>query len=181
MIYIVNFSNILCFMGCVKWSILRKREERIDERLFNVLKKTLKKEFGYQKYTQYATSIRKGIRESKAYSTDIFNDIYNMVKEKNEEDLNQMQERLNSSLLDAFHISKNYMGAFIAYLIAFSIMGSYAIEMVAVPGMLFISALFLIKTYEFVVNKFCYIDAHMVLIYKSVLERVLKERKTSIQ
>lgn len=181
MIYIVNFSNILCFMGCVKWSILRKREERIDERLFNVLKKTLKKEFGYQKYTQYATSIRKGIRESKAYSTDIFNDIYNMVKEKNEEDLNQMQERLNSSLLDAFHISKNYMGAFIAYLIAFGIMGSYAIEMVAVPGMLFISALFLIKTYEFVVNKFCYIDAHMVLIYKSVLERVLKERKTSIQ
>ena len=149
--------------------------------MFNVLKKTLKKEFGYKKYTQYADSIKKGIRESKAYSTDIFNDIYNTVKEKNEEDLKKMQERLESSLLDAFRISRSYMGAFIAYLIAFGIMGSYAIEMVAVPGMLFISVLFLIKTYEFVVNKFCYVDAHMILIYKSVLERVLKERKTSVQ
>ena len=149
--------------------------------MFNVLKKTLKKEFGYQKYEQYATSIRKGIRESKAYSTDIFNDIYNTIREKNEEDLNQMERRLNASLLDAFHISRNYMGAFIAYLIAFVIIGSYAIEMVAIPGMLVISLLFLVKTFEFVVNKFCYVDAHMVLIYKSVLERVLTERKTSIQ
>lgn len=149
--------------------------------MFNVLKKTLKREFGYKKYEQYATSIKKGIRESKAYSTDIFNDIYNMIKEKNEEDLNQMQQRLNESLLDAFHINRNYMGAFIAYLIAFAIMGSYAIQMVAIPGMLVISVLFLFKTYEFVVNKFCYIDAHMVLIYKSVLDRVLTERKTSIQ
>ncbi len=149
--------------------------------MFNVLKKTLKKEFGYKKYEQYATSIRKGIRESKAYSTDIFDDIYSMVKEKNEEDLKQMQERLNASLFNAFQISRNYMGAFIAYLIAFGVMGSYAIQMVAIPGMLVISILFLFKTYEFVVNKFCYIDAHMVLIYKSVLERVLTERKTSIQ
>ncbi len=149
--------------------------------MFNVLKKTLKKEFGYQKYEQYATSIRKGIRESKAYSTDIFNDIYNTIREKNEEDLNQMERRLNESLLDAFHISRNYMGAFIAYLIAFVIIGSYAIEMVAIPGMLVISLLFLVKTFEFVVNKFCYVDAHMVLIYKSVLERVLTERKTSMQ
>lgn len=168
-------------MRCVKWSILRKREERIDERLFNVLKKTLKKEFGYKKYEQYATSIRKGIRESKAYSTDIFDDIYNMVKEKNEEDLKKMQERLNASMFNAFQISRNYMGAFIAYLIAFGVMGSYAIQMVAIPGMLVISGLFLVKTYEFVVNKFCYIDAHMVLIYKSVLERILAERKTSVQ
>ncbi len=149
--------------------------------MFNVLKKTLKKEFGYKKYEQYATSIRKGIRESKAYSTDIFDDIYNMVKEKNEEDLKQMQERLNDSMFNAFQISRNYMGAFIAYLIAFGVMGSYAIQMVAIPGMLVISGLFLVKTYEFVVNKFCYIDAHMVLIYKSVLEKLLKERKTSVQ
>ena len=149
--------------------------------MFNVLKKTLRKEFGYKKYEQYANSIRKGVRESKAYSTDIFDDKYNTMQEKNEEDLKKIQERLNASLLDAFHISKNYMGAFIAYLIAFGIIGSYAIEMVAVPGMLVISALFLIKTYEFVVNKFCYIDAHMILIYKSVLERILAERKASVQ
>lgn len=149
--------------------------------MFNVLKKTLKQEFGYKKYEQYAASIKKGIRESKAYSKDIFDDIYHTIREKNEEDLTQMEQRLNKSLLDAFHISKNYLGAFIAYLIAFSIIGSYAIQSVAIPGMIVISILFLIKTFEFVVNKFCYVDAHMVLIYKSVLERVLTERKTSMQ
>lgn len=149
--------------------------------MFNVLKKTLKQEFGYKKYEQYASSIKRGIRESKAYSTDIFDDIYNTIREKNEEDLNQMEQRLNESLLDAFHINRNYLGAFIAYLIAFVIIGSYAIQSVAIPGMIVISILFLVKTFEFVVNKFCYIDAHMVLIYKSVLDRVLTERKTSIQ
>ena len=90
-------------------------------------------------------------------------------------------EELNESLMDAFYINKNYLMAFLAYLAAFSVIGSFVVQMYAIPLLFFISGLFLIKTYEFLVNKFCYVDAHLVLIYKAVLERVWEEMKTAEQ
>ena len=145
--------------------------------MFNVLKKTLRKEFGHQKYEQYAQYIKRNIREAKQDNTEIYNDLYAMLREKEAARLLEMQERLNASLLDAFYISKNYLMTFVAYLAAFVIIASFVAQMYAVPSMFLISGLFLVKTYEFVVNKFCYIDAHMVLVYKSVLDRLLMEQK----
>lgn len=149
--------------------------------MFNVLKKTLKKEFGSEKYEQYARSIKQNIREARKDNTDIFNDLYQMLREKDAPHLLKMQERLNESLMNAFYINKNYLMAFLAYLAAFSVIGSFVIQMYAIPLLFFISVLFLIKTYEFLVNKFCYVDAHLVLIYKAVLERVWEEMKTAEQ
>ena len=146
--------------------------------MFNVLKKTLKKEFGQMKYEQYARSIKQNIKEAKSDNSEIFNDLYAMLKPMDIKKLEEMQERLNTSLLDAFYVSKNYLGAFIAYLVAFVIIASYVIQMYAIPLLLFISAMFLVKTYEFLVNKFCYVDAHMVLIYKAVLDRIWAELRT---
>lgn len=145
--------------------------------MFNVLKKTLRKEFGQQKYEQYAQYIKRNIREAKQDNTEIYNDLYALLREKEAARLLEMQERLNASLLDAFYISKNYLMTFVAYLAAFVIIASFVAQMYAVPSMFLISGLFLVKTYEFVVNKFCYIDAHMVLVYKSVLDRLLMEQK----
>ncbi|MBP3611316.1 MAG: hypothetical protein J6J42_13390 [Lachnospiraceae bacterium] len=142
-----------------------------------MLKKTLRKEFGHQKYEQYAQYIKRNIREAKQDNTEIYNDLYAMLREKEAARLLEMQERLNASLLDAFYISKNYLMTFVAYLAAFVIIASFVAQMYAVPSMFLISGLFLVKTYEFVVNKFCYIDAHMVLVYKSVLDRLLMEQK----
>lgn len=152
----------------------RKSEE---VSLFNVLKKTLRKEFGQVKYEQYAMSIKKNIREAKTDNSEIFNDLYEMLQHRDQKHLEEMQERLNTSLLDAFYVSKNYLWAFIAYLAAFVIIASYVIQMYSVPLLLFISTMFLVKTYEFLVNKFCYVDAHLVLIYKAVLDKIRAERK----
>jgi len=145
--------------------------------LFNVLKKTLRSEFGQVKYEQYAKSIKQNIREAKADNSEIFNDLYEMLKEKDEKRLEEMQERLNMSLLDAFQVSRTYLWAFVAYLAAFVVIASYVIQKYAVPLLFFISVMFLVKTYEFLVNKFCYVDAHMVLIYKSVLDKIRVERR----
>ena len=145
--------------------------------LVNVLKRTLKKEFGTKKYEQYARYIKENVKTSRIDTTEIFNDIYNSLQEKDAGVLLQMQERLNLSLLESFQIGRGYLGVFLAYLVAFVVISSYAIQMVAVPGLIVISILFLLKTYEYVVNKFCYVDVHMVLVYKSVLERVMTEKK----
>lgn len=153
-----------------------EKEMRLQA-LLNVLKKTLRNEFGKAKYEQYARSIKQNIREAKNDNTEIFNDLYETLRTRDEKRLEEMQERLNESLLDAFYVSKNYIGAFLAYLTAFVIIASFVIQMYAIPLLLFISAMFLVKTYEFLVNKFCYVDAHMVLIYKAVLDRIRAERK----
>ena len=147
--------------------------------MFNVLKKTLRSEFGRVKYEEYARSIKQNIREAKTDNAEIFNDLYAMLKTEDEKRLEEMQERLNTSLLDAFRVSRTYLWSRVAYLAAFVIIASYVIQMYAVPLLLFISAMFLVKTYEFLVNKFCYVDAHMVLIYKAVLDKIRVERNRS--
>ncbi len=149
--------------------------------MFNVLKKTLRKEFGQDKYEKYAQSIKQNIREAKTDNSEIFNDLYDILQQKNEKTLQEMQERLNTSLLDAFQVSRTYLWAFVAYLAAFVIICSYVIQLYAIPLLFVISGAFLVKTYEFLVNKFCYVDAHLVLIYKSVLDRIFRERKQAVK
>ena len=141
----------------------------------------LRNEFGRAKYEEYARSIKQNIREAKNDNTEIFNDLYKSLKEKNGKVLEEMQERLNLSLLNAFQVNRNYLWAFTAYLAAFFIICSYVIQMYAIPLLIIISVAFLVKTYEFLVNKFCYVDAHLVLIYKSVLDKIRMERKRSVK
>ena len=154
-----------------------KEEQKRETTVGNVLKKMLRQELGKQKYQEYAACIKSNIKESKKDTSEIFNDIYAVLQEKEAEELQKVQEHLNTSLLTTFEIGRHYFGAVVVYLVAFALLGAYVIQMVAIPTMLFISALFLVKTYEFLVNKFCYIDARMVLIFRAALERVLIEQR----
>lgn len=155
----------------------RKRNEVTE--VFNVLKKLLKKEFGRDKYEQYARFIRQNVKDAEEDYSEIFNDLYGLLRKKDAGRLVEMQEQLNVSLLDAFYVSRNYLGAFAAYLAAFVIIASVVIRQYAVWLLLFISLAFLVKTYEFLVNKFCYVDARLVLIYKEVLDRVRAEKENN--
>lgn len=145
--------------------------------MFNVLKKTLCKEFGQARYEQYACFIKRSIRESGTDNSEIYNDLYKLLKAKDETYLAEMQQRLDGSLLEAFYVNKNYLWAFVEYLVAFVVIASFVIQKYAFFLLLIISAAFLVKTYEFLVNKFCYVDVHLVLIYRAVLDRVRAEKR----
>ena len=145
--------------------------------MINVLKKMLRQELGKQKYSEYAEFIKNNIRQSKRDTSEIYDGIYAQLREKEAEELAKVQENLNATLLASFKIGKEYLGTFLVYMIAFSVLGAYAIQLVAVPAILLLSVLFLLKTFEYLVNKFCYVDARMVLIFRAALERVLLEQK----
>lgn len=145
--------------------------------MINVLKKMLRQELGRAKYSEYAACIKKNIKESKRDMTEIFNDIYQVLREKEIKELAQAQEHLNRSMFEVFKIGRNYLGAFLIYLVAFVLLAEYAIQIVAVPCMILLSGLFLMKTYEFLVNKFCYVDARMVLIFRAALEQAIVEQR----
>ena len=144
--------------------------------MFNVLKKMLKKELGNEKYSVYASTIKQNIKGSKHDNSAIFNEIYAELDKLGSEKLLKMQEGLETSLLSSFQISRGYWGVLLVYFIAFGILGFYVIQKVAVPAMIFLSIAFLVKTLEFLINRFCYVDIHLVLIFKAALEKRLKER-----
>jgi hypothetical protein len=107
-------------------------------------------------------------------SQAVYNDMYEKLKSMDIKSITKMHDRLNDTMMLAFRISKNYFFAFLfyigssLYLIAKSIVPEFTII-----GLLLMNFCFIYKTYEFVANKFCYIDAQIVLVYKTVLDRII--------
>lgn len=153
--------------------------------MVNVFRKLIRKEFGESKYNQYVGSYHKRmIERSYDYrnlqNEEIYNDIYNSLKDKDIESLKSMFERLTEAMLLVVKISRTYFTIFVVYLAgAFFLISRDLVPWVTVIGIVLMSACFLYKTYEYLANKFCYIDARIVIIYKSVLDQLLRGyRKT---
>lgn len=155
------------------------RQGRLVNILSSVFKKLITKELGISRYNKYFFCYQKLIIEKKYDSTklsnkEIHDDMYNTLKDQDIAALQKMLERLLDSMHLALSISKQYMFIMIAYILTIVVilfqsflwwftLGSIAVLTVA----------FLYKTWEFVVNKYCFIDAHIILVYKSVLDELI--------
>lgn len=140
----------------------------------NVFKRLISRELGEINYHRYFTFVRKNLENRKNDSQAIFNDMYDKLKYRDLKAIKKMHNRLNDTMLLAFRISKNYFFSFLLYLAAamFIIVKDINPELTLLSIAL-MSACFIYKTYEFIVNKFCYIDAQIVLVYKTVLDRII--------
>ncbi|MDF2539234.1 MAG: putative rane protein [Herbinix sp.] len=146
----------------------------------NVFKKLISKELGEVNYHRYSTFVRRNIESRASDSQTIYNDMYEKLKYRDIKAITKMHNRLNDTMLLAFRISRNFLFSFVIYLIAtiFLIVRDISPEITVVAiGM--VNLCFIYKAYEFIANKFCYIDAQIVLVYKTVLDRIiLNERRT---
>lgn len=140
----------------------------------NVFKKLISRELGEVNYHRYSSFIRKNIEEKISDSQIIYNDMYEKLKYRDIKSITKMHNRLNDTMLLAFRISKNYFFAFLVYLIAsiYLIVKDISPQLTIV-SLILMSICFVYKTYEFIANKFCYIDAQIVLVYKTVLDRII--------
>lgn len=138
-----------------------------------VFQKLLRKEFGKIKYESYFQTVQENIRIQKTDSAVLYDALYEDLKQRDREVILNMNERLNEAMLLAFRISKTYGFAFAVYLATFFTLAFSVTERLALPLLLAISVFFLMKTYEYIVNRFSHIDTYITLIYKSVLERVM--------
>lgn len=142
----------------------------------NVFRKLIRKEFGEECYNQYFDCFRKNIEKKVSDSKEIYEDISKRLEEKDKQSLDKMQRRLNDTLIYAVRINKTYFLLFIVYLFA----SIYLIiqnlnPAVTIGALLLLSVCFVSKTYEYILNKYCYIDARIILIYKTVLEKQLEQ------
>jgi hypothetical protein len=154
---------------------------RVGDEMSNVFKKLISRELGEVNYHRYFTFVKKGMEMKKADSQLIYNDMYEKLKYRDLKSISKMHSRLNDTMLLAFRISKNFFFAFLFYLAAsvFLIAKSLQPE-ITIVALILMNVCFVYKAYEFLSNKFCYIDAQIVLVYKAVLDKIiLNEHKTA--
>ncbi|WP_310603807.1 hypothetical protein [Anaerosporobacter sp.] len=146
----------------------------------NVFRKLIRKEFGSTKYDQYVGSYHKKMLEDNfdyrnLKNEEIYNDIYNSLKDRDMESLKKMFDRLTEAMLMVVKISKTYITILAVFLIGtFFLVSRDLVPWITIVSIILMSSCFLYKTYEYVVNKFCYIDARIIIVYKSVLDQLLK-------
>jgi hypothetical protein len=140
----------------------------------SVFRKLISREFGENIYYSYFNVCQKSLKDKFFDSNEIYQDIYKRIERKDKGDIKKMQSRLNESLIIAVRIIKTYM-IFLVYVLAaiFYLVTLGLHPLFTIVGILLIFMVLLQKTYEYLINKYCYIDAQIVLIYKNVLEKLL--------
>ncbi|HAU87555.1 MAG TPA: hypothetical protein DCW90_19320 [Lachnospiraceae bacterium] len=148
----------------------------------SVFKKLITKELGASRYNKYFFCYQKLIIEKKYDSTklsnkEIHDDMYNTLKDRDMVTLQKMLERLLDCMHLALSISKQYMFVLFAYILTIVLILSQGfLWWITVCSIAALSIAFIYKTIEFIVNKYCFIDAHIILVYKSVLDELILNR-----
>jgi len=148
----------------------------------SVFKKLISRELGENNYNKYFFVCQKSLQNRVFDSKEIYNDIYEYLKLKDRKSIKKMQERLNDSMIIAIRISRTYFFSFLFYIgAAFFLMTKDINVLITAMSLLLMSICFIAKTYEFLVNKYCFIDAQIVLVYKTVLDSIItiSEREQS--
>ncbi len=151
--------------------------------LANVFKQLIRKEFGENNYYKYFFSCQnllydKDFEIDKVEDDEVYKDIYDNLKAMDIAILTKKHARLSDTMMIALNISKSYLMVMITSILTILFLFTQNLHPSAVLlATIAITIAFSYKTYEYITNKFCYIDAHIVIIYKTVLERILEEEK----
>lgn len=139
----------------------------------NVFKKLMRREFGEENYARYCRYIFYETGKQKVHNPMVYEDMYHFLEGKDRQALLFMKNRLDGVLLQAFVICKGYFAKLLTAL------GTIFLICILRPQpplyFLLVAAVVLgiaAKTYEYIVNKYCYVDARIILIYKHVLDRL---------
>ncbi len=147
--------------------------------MLSVFHKLLKKELGELRYKRYCLifekyKINRSAKNRMESSQEVYQDLYEFLKDQDFLTLRHRMETLVDSMCVAVNISKYYIFAFFFYLGGSLFMIVKGLDpRITIISLLLMSGLFIYKTCEFVVNKYCYIDANIILVYKSVLDQLL--------
>ncbi len=140
--------------------------------------KLIRKVFGKKAYVKYAAFVRNNIRRRTEESKTVYNEINRGLEGVNQDILQAMHDQLTEVMVDVVKIGRNFTlaaGTCIAAVAFILIMAlDYPVTVISIS---LISLVFLYKLYEFLVNKFCYVDARIILVYKTVLENRINMKK----
>lgn len=145
--------------------------------MINAFEGLLRQELGNSKYVDYLRKYQKmeQLRRTKGEMikiSDVSEEIYEGLKEKDINVLLQMQSRLKDTIMLVLRLSKHYIFIVITYFLALAIIFSLGeVTYINTITSVILTIAFFYKTYEFLVNKYSYLDAYIVIAYKTALEK----------
>lgn len=157
--------------------------------MLSILGKLLCKELGENKYDLYFSHYSSYIKELSEYdevkktkcnsvppghNEEIFIDIYEQLKIKDIYDLQQMLERLLSAIELTVKISRQYMLVWLATVITIIVLIASPVSVFfTVMGICTVITCFGYKSIVYIVNRYCFIDANIILLYKTALFHII--------
>lgn len=82
------------------------------------------------------------------------------------------------AMLYALRVNRMYVPEFVVYVAVSLFLIALGMPVwITLVSLGLLSICFLIKSFEFIENKYCYIDAHIILVYKEVLEQLLLKKR----
>lgn len=149
----------------------------------NIFKNFLNREFGKARYNRYFEAVKSALEDKSYYarkkgSEELYRELFQELKDEEYDVLLGRLEKLVDTMYAAVKIHRQYLFVVIVYIgSSLFLIGKQLEGSVTLISLLLLSICFLYKTWEFVVNKFCYIDANIILVYKSVLDKIIEKRK----
>ena len=144
----------------------------------NVFKKCLRKEFGKKGYEKYVKLFSEEIGDKKNVRLNIedkkiYKDMYEILSKDSEKVIKEKLENLSVTLYNALQIIRKFSGILFVYALANIVLLMLELDYyVTCASIAILGAAFLYKLLEFLENKFCFIDAYLIMIYKAVLEKI---------
>lgn len=144
----------------------------------NVFRKCLCRELGDEAYRHYVEVCEKEFQKPKGLQKKIeeqvvYKEMLLQLCKRSQTEISLSGERLVSTLYSAFLIGKRFLSVTVFYAIANLVVLllelDYTVTCVAVAMM---GVCFLYKLVEFLSNKYCFMDAYLIMVYKSVLEKL---------
>lgn len=148
----------------------------------NVFRKCLRREFGENQYGMYVLMCQEELdqqREQDEINLDgkaVYQDMYKHVMEMEQDEIRERKEALMMTLVKAFQIGRQFWFVFLFYLMASLFLIMLGLQPVVTnAGLILMGMCFLYKIYEYVSNKYCFVDAYLVMVYKTVLEKAASQ------
>lgn len=147
----------------------------------NVFRKRLRAEFGKKVYRHFVSLCREEIDQKKRRDPEaqmkanekvVYSEMCQQIQSLTKEEIEKKKERLAGTLMDAFRIARQFSFVFIFYVLASVILVAMGLDArVTNVSLALMGICFLYKVYEFVCNRFCFVDAYLMMLYKTALEQ----------
>ncbi len=141
----------------------------------NLFRKLLEKEFGEHQYHRMAKQMLLEPEDNFLNMTLTW-ELSERLRRKRLLELRGMRERLEDTLLRSYRISRGYwpyaVFCLLSMLLLFFLVTPVSAGCFSLAG---IVACYGFRTKEYVTNKYCYIDAKLILCYRIALEESLRE------
>ncbi len=166
--------------NCIYFDSRSESKRRESGETMNIFKKLLRSEFGAKRYDGYADFVHRNCGPEVRECKELYEEMYEFCSRLDSERILGMQMRLNEVMFQAFHVGRTYSLTFFVYLAAwFFLLAAGLQTQVLLGAVLAITVCFGIKTYQFITNRCAYVDARIIEIYRTVLERILILRARS--